>query len=292
MPCVDECRAKSGSKEMSEREQRRRKRRVPVTRAALIRAAKAAARKCRGRGLTLNSFRRLTGISYNYVYQLFPRGGWPELQRRAGLPTHQPRWPAERLLAELHRLACKLHAVPIQSELEAQGRCSSITFRNRFGSWKKSLQRYRAWLEIHYPHVPWLRKLPKPRPDNLPSPPADLRKRRSCEYGNPLNFRSLGHAPTNELGVIFLFGLVSEELGFLVEALPGKFPDGQALRCIDKRNGRWEHVRIEFEFKSRNFQRHGHDPSQCDLIVCWKHDWPECPLEVLELRKVVGKLAA
>ena len=26
------------------------------------------------------------------------------------------------------------------------------------------------------------------------------------------------------------------------------------------------------------------------MIVCWKHNWPECPLEVLELSKFVGKL--
>jgi len=26
------------------------------------------------------------------------------------------------------------------------------------------------------------------------------------------------------------------------------------------------------------------------MIVCWKHNWPECPLEVLELSKLVGKL--
>jgi hypothetical protein len=31
-----------------------------------------------------------------------------------------------------------------------------------------------------------------------------------------------------------------------------------------------------------------HDPKGCDLIVCWEHNWPECPLEVLELRAIVG----
>jgi hypothetical protein len=24
------------------------------------------------------------------------------------------------------------------------------------------------------------------------------------------------------------------------------------------------------------------------LIVCWKHNWEECPLEVVELRKAVS----
>jgi hypothetical protein len=47
-------------------------------------------------------------------------------------------------------------------------------------------------------------------------------------------------------------------------------------------------VRIEFEYLSRNFLKHRHRVDKCDIIVCWIHNWPECPLEVLELRKVVS----
>jgi len=28
----------------------------------------------------------------------------------------------------------------------------------------------------------------------------------------------------------------------------------------------------------------------CDGIVCWKHNWKECPLEVIELKKVFHRL--
>jgi hypothetical protein len=24
------------------------------------------------------------------------------------------------------------------------------------------------------------------------------------------------------------------------------------------------------------------------VIVCWEHNWPECPIEVIELRSLVG----
>jgi hypothetical protein len=53
---------------------------------------------------------------------------------------------------------------------------------------------------------------------------------------------------------------------------------------------KWQRVRIEFEFEieSRNFLTHGHDVKGCAMIV-WKHNWPECPLEVLELSKLFGK---
>ena len=47
-------------------------------------------------------------------------------------------------------------------------------------------------------------------------------------------------------------------------------------------------VRIEFEFESRNFMHHFHNPEECDLIVCWEHNWTESPLEVVELRKVIS----
>jgi hypothetical protein len=55
---------------------------------------------------------------------------------------------------------------------------------------------------------------------------------------------------------------------------------------------RWERVRIEFEYHSRSFRDHGHDQAGCDLVVCWEHDWPDCPVEVLELRSAIRHLAA
>jgi hypothetical protein len=26
------------------------------------------------------------------------------------------------------------------------------------------------------------------------------------------------------------------------------------------------------------------------IIVCWEHNWPECPLEVIELKKEIAKI--
>lgn len=107
-------------------------------------------------------------------------------------------------------------------------------------------------------------------------------------YGEPIDFRGLRHAPVNEQGVVYLFGMVACELGFLVEAIHSGFPDCEAKRALDGRRNQWRRVRIEFEFRSRNFRDHGHDPTHCDLIVCWQHNWPDCPLEVLELSQVVA----
>jgi hypothetical protein len=62
------------------------------------------------------------------------------------------------------------------------------------------------------------------------------------------------------------------------------FPDCEALRMVDEE--RWQRLRIELEYESRNFLKHLHKTDECDMIVCWKHNWPECPLEVIELSKL------
>jgi hypothetical protein len=114
---------------------------------------------------------------------------------------------------------------------------------------------------------------------------------RPVVYGEPLGLAAMAHAPTNELGVLFLFGIVAADLGFRVERLQAAFPDCEAKREVAP--GKWELVFIELEIYSRNFKLHRHNPRGCHAIVCWKHNWPDCPewLEVIELCKVVkGKI--
>jgi len=107
-------------------------------------------------------------------------------------------------------------------------------------------------------------------------------------YGDFINFRGLQHAPVNEQGVVFLFGMICHELGYVDEIVKTGFPDCVAKRRVG--SGRWQLVRIEFEFKSRNFKSHGHDPNQCDVIVCWEHNWANCPVDVLELKSALPRL--
>ncbi|MGB8131016.1 MAG: hypothetical protein WCG81_14595 [Candidatus Angelobacter sp.] len=106
--------------------------------------------------------------------------------------------------------------------------------------------------------------------------------------GEPFDRRPMTNAPVNELGVMVLFGMVAAGLGLQVESVQGKFPD-----CIARRQvapGKWQYLRIEFEYESKNFKLHGHDPKGCDVIVCWKHNWKECPdtIEVIELCRLIG----
>jgi hypothetical protein len=94
----------------------------------------------------------------------------------------------------------------------------------------------------------------------------------------------LDFAPDNEQGVVFLFShLARRRFGLHVERVQAGYPD-----CLAYRDGR--RVRIEFEYRSRNFAAHRHDPRLCDWIVCWIHDWPDAPakVRVVELRKEFG----
>jgi hypothetical protein len=102
--------------------------------------------------------------------------------------------------------------------------------------------------------------------------------------GELINFRGLVYAPMNENGVIFLFGRVTKDLHMYIEEIKPGFPD-----CVARRyTGRgWERVLIEFEFRSSNFRQHGHPAPGCDIIVCWEHDWKDCPIDVIELRSEI-----
>jgi hypothetical protein len=106
--------------------------------------------------------------------------------------------------------------------------------------------------------------------------------------GEPFDRSPMTNAPVNELGVMVLFGMVAAGLGLQVESVQGKFPDCMAKRQVAP--GKWQYLRIEFEYESKNFKLHGHDPKGCDMIVCWRHNWKECPaeIEVVELSRLVG----
>jgi hypothetical protein len=105
--------------------------------------------------------------------------------------------------------------------------------------------------------------------------------------GDLINFRGLVYAPLNENGVILLFGKVMHDLNMYIEEIKPGFPDCIARRFVGKG---WERVSIEFEYTSSNFKAHGHDPEQCDIVVCWEHDWSNCPLEVIELKSEIQTL--
>lgn len=82
--------------------------------------------------------------------------------------------------------------------------------------------------------------------------------------------------PTNEQGVIACFFMEIASSPWRIVSIGTSFPDA----ILEKDGEQW---RVEFEFWARNFEAHGHDIRQCDLIICWQNNFPDCPIPILAL---------
>jgi hypothetical protein len=193
-------------------------------------------------------------------------------------------------------VARRLKKIPTNVEYEEQSKYSLHPLRARFGSWMHVPAGMKQYADKHGLAAEWAdvmelihqwtpRQGSGQRMSAAPPVPKILVDRPM--YGPLIAQGPLVCGPTNEQGVIFLFGALAEQLGFLVLRIQTGFPDCEAWRVVGK--DRLQRMRIEIEHESRNFLRHGHDPNGCDLIVCWEHNWEECPLEVVELRKAVER---
>lgn len=115
----------------------------------------------------------------------------------------------------------------------------------------------------------------------------------SSIVGSLINFRGLVYSPINEQGVVFLFGRILEDLNLYIEEIRIKYPDCVARRYTGKG---WEKIYIEFEYKASNFLQHGHDPHECNVIVCWEDDLLKedrtklTGLEIIELKSLIEEL--
>ena len=254
-----------------------------------------------------------TGISEYQVLKHFP--SWNNAVEEAGLEADTTNVPIddEKLLGDWGRLVRELRQIPTRVQYRQQGRFSAGSFEHHFGPWSSLPDKFREFAKDKAEWIDVLALLPIQQPAGRQMKPAfsayegqtkeESRSTHSCVtpkhsklddrpiYGNHIDFRGLRHEPVNENGVIFLFGIVARELGYSIEAVQAGFPDCEAKRQIAA--GKWQRVQIEFEFESRNFRDHGHPVDRCDVIVCWRHNWPDCPsrIDVVELSEVIKQLA-
>jgi hypothetical protein len=211
--------------------------------------------------------------------------------------------PMEQLFLDWVGVVQKLKKLPSMSEYEVLSKHECSTLVRRFGSWRQVPHGLKQFAEMRGIAEQWTCELELVRrdgkaagenaggamgPAGVPAKwPLALLNRPA--YGSPMWPGPMAHSPANELGVVFLFGAMAERMGFVVHRLQAEFPDCEAIRQVGE--DKWQKVRIEFEYESRNFLKHMHVASECDLIVCWKDNWPECPLEVVELRGEIAKIA-
>jgi hypothetical protein len=258
--------------------------------------------------LTMRLFRQHSKFSVSTIKNRF--GTWNKALMAAGIqvlpsgtpPAAKVSFSDDELLQEIVRLTSELGKTPTSREMNSIGRFSERPYSKRWGSFKKA--RDIAYAKYGYPAIesPTSRNsltessgTPSQIPHHIIVPqthkPDTTRQRKKVQFGEPIDFRGLRFAPINEQGVVYLFGMISRELGFLIESIRTDYPDCEGKRCVDPNRQRWEHVLIEFEYKSSNFNEHGHTTEDCDLIVCWIHDWEDCPIEVLELKSQLAYLS-
>lgn len=249
---------------------------------------------------TLEEVVKLTPVSHRQIVRNF--GGYINALRdtRLELKSTVGRGhgvPMEKLFADWAAIVRKLKRLPSMNQYHLLSQYSPAPLMRRFGTWRQVPHGLKKFAETHGLAKKWKRELALIEPSAAPRrnrehpavfAPWPLPDR--LFYGTPLSSWPMAYAPVNEIGVIFLFGALSWQLGFVVHRLRAEFPDCEAMRRVS--DDKCQLVNIEFELESRNFLKHRHDPRKCDLIVCWRHNWPECPLEVIELKKAIRESVA
>lgn len=209
----------------------------------------------------------------------------------------------EKLFMEWARVVREVGELPSMAEYTLRTKYSEGPLRRRFKLWKHVPTEMLRYAQENGLEEQWADVLEIVKNDLRGGGKAGCTSRRTSAcpsrpriltdrpvYGAPLMGTALGFAPVNEMGVVYLFGVMASKLGFMVTWIGTEFPDSEAIREVEP--GRWQRVRVEFEYESRNFLRHLHNATECDLIVCWEHTWPECPLEVVELKGHFGEATA
>jgi hypothetical protein len=272
------------------------------SRTDVIDAIKAASKSFGGGPLSQTQFFQMSSVTISDVLRFFPK--WSDACRAAGVEhdSSRERVPDDGLLADWGRVTRNLGHVPSLAEYKVEGKFSRNSF-DRFGqsadvpaAFDRAFTGSNEWQDVlamqeHRPpaRAP-VRKPAEPKIGRQLSERSWPKLDKRPIYGAPIDSRGLRHEPVNEQGVVFLFGMVARELGYLVEAVQGGFPDCEAKRQVSK--WQWQPVRIEFEYESRSFLEHGYEPAKCDVIVCWVDNWPECPasIEVVALSDEITKL--
>jgi hypothetical protein len=232
-----------------------------------------------GRAPSIPELRDRTGISPRQVRRKFLT--YTAALKACGLEKGGAGYttPMDALFTDWAELTRKLGRVPKMGEYDMYAKYSAKPLLTRFGTWGEVpagllfVAEEKGWeggwedvLEVARGHLRAAGKaVRRSRTANgTPTQPKIMKDRPT--YGPPLMRAPLAHGPTNEQGVLFLFGAIAEDLGFVVTRVQIAFPDCEAMREVAP--SVWQRVDIELEQYSRNFLSHLHDPNKCDLIVC------------------------
>lgn len=111
--------------------------------------------------------------------------------------------------------------------------------------------------------------------------------------GELVGKRGIVYAPVNRAGVLLIFSRLLDEFEMLVEETAEDCRYIIARRRVDTGQpgpSRWERVKIALAYESIEIQQGNKIDTDfdgsADLLICWQHNWPDCPLETFELRSL------
>jgi hypothetical protein len=266
----------------------------------ILKAIRVCAKKL-GHSPSLGELRRLAGVNGTRLDKEF--GSLSKALAATGLEAVGSGFEVAEsaLLLDWAAVVRKLGRIPTAQLYDKNGKFSLGPFYTRYERWGRVMRAFKKFARAEKIETKWkdvLRRIAELEEKMERTAKAGKQGRRCplmqdrAVYGDPLLMPGMAHAPTNEAGVLFAFGVLAGRLGFAVKRWQVAFPDCVAVREMAK--GQWQDQNVEVEFESKNFLRHGHDPKKCDVIVCWVHNWPECPewIEVVELRKEVEAMGS
>jgi hypothetical protein len=165
----------------------------------------------------------------------------------------------ERLFRDWARVARSLKKLPTMKEYKELSQYSVRPLKTRFVSWNYVPAGLKKFAEEQGLTEEWKDVLEMVHGARAPQPagpatfagPFAQTMPGQPTYGTPIHVGPLVFAPTNEFGVLFLFGAIAEKLGFKVLRVQPGFPDIEALRMVGK--DKLQRARIELEQESEKF---------------------------------------
>jgi hypothetical protein len=210
----------------------------------------AAIRKCTedlGRVPCLDEFTKTIGLSKHLMRREF--GPYVNALELCGLKRHGCGYKIalKDLFEDWATVARSLGRTPTMAEYETQAKYTSKALVKRYGGWKhvamgmlgyaKEARLEDEWKDVMDITADSLR-LAQPAARTLTKAKHLLTGRRVAPgqpvYGPPMMTAGpLVYAPTNEAGVMVLFGAVAREQGFAITRVQQAFPDCEAMREIE-----------------------------------------------------------
>src|SRR6185437_1439812 len=208
-----------------------------VTREGIIAAIQGLGREL-GRAPRFTELRRAAGVRPKAVIGLF--GNYGNALKESGFAVewqNGTKIAMEDLFYDWREAARKMGRIPSVWDYEKASRYSVRPLKLRFKRWKLVAK---GLLEYGDAKALWAGRACTFKPAGEMSGEEGGKTYVPAEvdvqtlYGDPLTSGPMAAAPTNEMGVVFLFGALARELGFVVLKLQSTaFPDCEAWRRLE-----------------------------------------------------------